>query len=147
MFSLVCPQSNDDLVKILITAAHEVHDALGQAAERQEYGDRLEAALRARAIKFRRSVWIPDRYRGFRLSCGYRPDFIVEEKLVIQVLAAPNIEPDDEANLLHCLRLSGMRSGILINFRVDDLARGIRGIEYGNILPEPPPEPAPEAQP
>jgi GxxExxY protein len=147
MFSLVCPQSSDALVKTVVEAAHEVHAALGHAAERQEYGDRLDAALRARGVKYRRSVWIADRYRGFRLSCGYRPDFIVEEKLVVQVLAAPNIEPDDEANLLHCLRLSGMRSGVVINFHVDDLARGIRGIEYGNILPEPPPEPATEGQP
>jgi len=60
-----------------------------------------------------------------QLSCDYRMDFVVEDKVVIEVKAVEHILPVHEAQLLTYLRLTGCKVGLLINFNVAILKDGI----------------------
>ncbi len=118
----------------IIAAAETVYAAMGTDAERDDYVDRLATVLCDSGLEVRRSVWIAERYKGFRLSFGHRLDLVVDDKVAVLVLAAPDIEMEDETGLLQSLRLGELHAGLLINFHASELARGIRGIEYGNVL-------------
>jgi len=87
--------------------------------------------LAERGLSFERQKEFALVYRGVKLDCGYRVDFIVEGEVVVEVKAVNRLEPIHEAQLLSYLRLSGHRAGLLINFNVMKLKDGIRRLVLG----------------
>jgi len=65
-------------------------------------------------------------YKGFRLDCGYRLDLLVADTIVVEIKAVESLLPIHEAQLLTYMRLGGWKVGLLINFNVPVLKRGIR---------------------
>jgi GxxExxY protein len=72
-----------------------------------------------------RQVDLPVSYKGTLLSCGYRLDIVVADTILIELKAVERLLPIHEAQLLTYLRLSRMRVGLLMNFNVAVLKRGI----------------------
>ena len=60
------------------------------------------------------------------MDCGYRLDVLVVDTVVVEVKAVERVLPIHEAQLLTYLRLGGWKVGLLINFNVPVLKRGIR---------------------
>jgi GxxExxY protein len=69
---------------------------------------------------------LPVEYKGLKLECGYRLDFLVEGCVVVETKAIDAIAPVFEAQLLTYMRLGNYRLGLLINFNVLVLKDGIR---------------------
>jgi GxxExxY protein len=65
-------------------------------------------------------------YDGITIDLGYRVDLFVEDTVIVELKAVEQILPVHEAQLLSYLKLSGNRVGLLINFNVSDLRKGIR---------------------
>jgi len=70
-------------------------------------------------------VDLPVEYKGLKLDCGYRLDLIVNEEVVVEVKCVEKVLPVHEAQLLTYMQLTGKRVGLLINFNVPLLTRGI----------------------
>ena len=64
-------------------------------------------------------------YKGVSLDCGYQIDLVVEEEVVVELKAIENILPVHEAQLLTYMKLMRKSVGLLINFNVPLLTRGI----------------------
>jgi GxxExxY protein len=73
-------------------------------------------------------VPLPIVYKSVALDCGYRLDFLVETRVVLEVKAVATIEAIHQAQLLSYLKLGGWPIGLLINFNVPLLKRGIKRI-------------------
>ena len=58
----------------------------------------------------------------------YRLDILVEKLIIVELKAVEHIEPIHEAQLLTYLKLSGLWLGLIINFNVPVLKKGIRRI-------------------
>jgi len=86
----------------------------------------MSRELELHGLRFRQQVELPLVYKDVKLDCGYRIDFIVEEKVVLELKAIEGLLPVHQAQLLTYLRLSGLRIGLLINFNVPVLKDGIR---------------------
>jgi len=84
--------------------------------------------LRLAGLGFERQRSLPVAYKGVQLDCGYRLDVVVENKLVVEPKSVEALAPIHEAQLLTYLKLSGMTVGLLINFNVPVLRRGIKRI-------------------
>ena len=82
--------------------------------------------MAARHIAFRRQVALPVEYKGVRLDCGYRVDFVIDSAIVIELKAVTAIEPIHEAQLLTYMKLGGWRLGLLLNSNVEVLRHRIR---------------------
>ena len=113
------------LSNAIIAAAIEVHRALGPGLLESAYMRCLEHELKLRGVTIRREVDLPVVFKGVCLECGYRMDFVVEEKIVVEVKAVESLAPIHEAQLMTYLRLSGIRVGLLINFNTTVLKNGI----------------------
>jgi GxxExxY protein len=70
-------------------------------------------------------VELPVAYKGVRLDCGYRIDLLVDNRVLVELKSMERIQAVQEAQLITYLRLSGLRVGLLINFNVPALRRGI----------------------
>ena len=72
-------------------------------------------------------VGLPLIYDGVKLDdVGYRIDLLVECEVVVELKAVEIMAPIFEAQLIHYLKLSGKKVGLLINFKVLHLRDGIK---------------------
>ncbi len=113
------------LTHSIIGAAIEVHRELGPGLLESAYETCLVHELQLRSLSFRRQVPLPLHYKGVSLDCGYRIDLIVADTVLLELKAVEDVLPIHEAQLLTYLRLSGIKIGLIINFNVPILKKGI----------------------
>jgi GxxExxY protein len=117
---------DNDLTHSIIGAAIEVHRLLGPGLLESAYEECLAREFVLRQIPFERQKPAPVVYKDVKLECGYRLDFLVDGKVVVELKAVECFAPVHEAIVLTYSRLSGCRLGLLINFNVPILKDGIR---------------------
>jgi GxxExxY protein len=115
----------DPLSAKIIGAAIEVHRHLGPGLLESAYEECLCLELSLLGLEFRRPVPLPVVYKGKQLDLAYRIDVIVEHALLLELKAVDALTRVHEAQLLTYLRLSGIRTGLLLNFCVRILRDGI----------------------
>jgi len=115
----------------IISSALEVHRSLGPGLLESAYEECLAHELHLRKIAFERQKSLPIEYKGIKLNCGYRLDFLVQRQVVIEVKAIDVLLPVHQSQLLTYLKLGGWRLGLLINFHVPLLKEGIKRFILG----------------
>lgn len=115
-----------DLTSQIIGAAIEVHRALGPGLLESAYQTCLAHELTLRGLSFEQQKPLAVEYKGVRLDCGYRLDFLVAGKVVVELKAVDQLLSVHEAQLLTYLKLTRCKVGLLINFNVPVLKRGIK---------------------
>lgn len=118
--------NRDPLSDRVIGLAIEVHRQLGPGLIETAYEACLCYELHAAGISHSRQVPLPFLYKSTRLECGYRMDLVVDGKLVIEIKSVEKLLPLHEAQLLTYLKLSGIRTGLLLNFNAMLLKDGIK---------------------
>ena len=116
----------NQLTERVIGACIEIHRTLGPGLLESAYEECLCHELRLAGLGFERQKPLPVAYKGVQLDCGYRLDLVVEDALIIELKTVQELSPIHEAQLLTYLKLSGLTVGLLINFNVPVLRRGIR---------------------
>jgi GxxExxY protein len=112
----------------IISAAIEVHKALGPGLLESVYEECLCHELEMRTIPYERQKELPIEYKGVKLSCGYRLDVLVSNRVILEIKSCESLERIHEAQLLTYLKLTGIKLGLLINFNVPVLKDGIKRI-------------------
>jgi len=116
----------------VISAAIEVHRALGPGLLESTYQACLCHELTLRGLAWVQQREISLQYKGVRLHSAYRIDLLVEGRLVVEVKATEAVTPIHHAQLLTYLKLLHLRFGLLINFNVGVLARGVKRVVNGH---------------
>jgi len=115
----------------IIGAAIEVHRALGPGLLESSYQRCLVHELRSRGVRCEEQRRVPLVYKGLTLADAYRIDLLVEGRVAVEVKATEALQPIHQSQLLTYLRLLDLRIGLLINFNVQTLIRGVRRIANG----------------
>ena len=118
-------EQRDPQTSAIIASAIEVHRFLGPGLLESAYEECLCHELHLRGLSFKRQIELPVLFKGLKLDCGYKIDVIVEDAVVLELKCVERIHPIHEAQLLTYMKLSGKRTGLLINFNVPLLTRGI----------------------
>jgi GxxExxY protein len=121
----------NEVTRAIIGAAIEVHRTLGPGLLESVYEECLARELTLRQIPFERQKALSLEYKGLRLECGYRLDLLVAEMVVVEVKAVDMVPRITEAQLLTYMRLGGWKAGLLINFHVPVLSKGIKRLVLG----------------
>ncbi len=119
----------DNLCEHVIKAAIEVHQIIGPGMLESVYQECLSHELKLRGIPFERQKELTIEYKDAMLDGGYRLDFVVADKLIVELKSSNNLEPGYETKLLTYLWLTGLKEGLLINFNVPILKDGIKRVE------------------
>ncbi len=122
----------------IIGAAIEVHCELGPGLLESTYEACLSYELLEKGLKIERQKALPVKYHEVHLDCGYRIDLLVEDLVVVELKVVERLLPSHEAQLLSYLKVSGAPIGLLLNFNVTELRRGIRRL-VNNLNQEVPP--------
>ena len=117
---------NDALTERIIGAGIEVHRHLGPGLLEASYEQCLSWELSERHLSFLRQPLIPIIYKGRKLGSTYRPDFVIEGKVIVEVKAVDRLLDVHHAQLLTYLRITGLAVGLLLNFNSAVLRNGIK---------------------
>ena len=110
----------------IIGAAIEVHRHLGPGLLETAYASCLAKELSLVSLEFEQEKPVPLDYKGLKVDCGYRLDFLVEQSVIVELKSVDQLLPIHSAQLLTYLKLSGCKIGLLMNFNVPILKQGIK---------------------
>jgi GxxExxY protein len=100
----------------IITCCFEVHNQLGKGFSEVVYKDALAVELKLNQIPFDRERRFDVIYKGHLLPRHYNCDFLVMDKIVLEIKAQIMLTEADTGQLLNYLKVSERRLGLLINF-------------------------------
>jgi GxxExxY protein len=124
MKTVVFPEK--ELTAQIIGAAIEVHRTIGPGLLESAYQICLAQEFSLRGLRFEQEKPVPVVYKGILLDCGYRLDFLVANKVIVELKSVEGLLPVHEAQLLTYLKLTGCKIGLLINFNIPILKNGIK---------------------
>ncbi|MEK7199529.1 MAG: GxxExxY protein [Bacteroidota bacterium] len=117
----------------IISCAIEVHKVLGPGLMESVYDVCLCRELASKQLFVERQKVLPVIYKGQTLYKEFIIDQLVENEIILELKSVEGILPIHEAQLVTYLKLSGKKSGFLINFNVPVLKEGIRRKINGNL--------------
>jgi GxxExxY protein len=118
----------NEISSAVIGASIEIHRLLGPGLLESAYEECLAEEMSLRGIAFKRQKPMPIVFKERHLECGYRADFLVEGKVIVEIKAVEDVAPVHLAQVLTYLKLGDFRLGLLINFNVVVLKDGIHRI-------------------
>jgi GxxExxY protein len=110
-----------------IGCAIAVHRALGPGFLESIYRRAMCIELTARGLAYEAERPIRVQYRGVEIP-GQRVDLIVGKLIVVELKAVARFDQIHTGQVISYLKTTGLRGGLLINFRVPLLVKGLKRI-------------------
>ncbi|MDQ5910338.1 MAG: hypothetical protein QG599_2434 [Pseudomonadota bacterium] len=107
---------NDPQTYAIIGAAMEVHRELGHGFLEAVYQQALSLEFTQRGIPHKREHPIPVFYKSNALSTPYRVDFLCYNAILVELKALSMIGGNEEAQVIHYLKATGLQKALLLNF-------------------------------
>ena len=117
-----------ELTESIIGAAITVHRELGPGLLESVYEKCLAFELADRGLSVTTQQEIPVRYKNLTFDCGFRADLVVENKVLLELKSIDQLMPIHTSQVITYLKLTGLRTALLINFNVPTLRTGLKRI-------------------
>lgn len=98
-----------ELSYILTGIFFDTHNQLGRYAREKQYGDQVALRLSELKVPFKREFRVQD--------TGNNVDFIVDDKILIELKATPVTTKEDYYQVQRYLQILKIKLGLLVNFR------------------------------
>jgi GxxExxY protein len=121
------PAEDEELAHKIVGAAIEVHRLLGPGFLESIYERALCHELMLRGVAFERQKDLIVRYKDLDIP-GQRLDVLVGGRVITDLKTVEALAPIHQAQLLSYLKTTGLRLGLLINFKVQVLKDGIKRV-------------------
>jgi GxxExxY protein len=120
--------NDNEITEKIIGAAIKVHRALGPGLLESAYQECLFFELRKAGLKVEKEKPLPLIYEEVKMECGYRVDLLVENRIVIEIKSVDALNEIHLAQVLTYLKLADCKLGLLINFNVVQLVKGLKRV-------------------
>jgi GxxExxY protein len=100
----------------IIGKCMEVHNELGHGFLEIVYKDELEILFNQGNIYFEREKEYPVYFRDILLRHKFWADFVVYEKIILEVKCVTYLTDEHIAQTINYLKVSGNKLGLLVNF-------------------------------
>ena len=105
-----------DETDFIIGRAYEIYQQLGAGFSEIVYKDAFEYEFNYHSIFFEREKEYPVRYKEITLRHKFYADFVVYDKVVLEIKAKTAIANEDYAQTINYLRCSRCKVGLILNF-------------------------------
>lgn len=106
----------NDITFAVNGAVYEVNRVLGAGFLEKVYENALLMELNRRGVKAQSQVPIKVSYKGDMVG-EYFADILVEDQVIVELKTVERIERIHEAQVLNYLKATGLKVGLLVNFR------------------------------
>ncbi len=110
----------------ILGAAFRVFNRMGWGLSEKAYQKAVEREFMTSGIAFKKEVYIPLTYGGTHLG-RYFADFVIENKILLELKAVLKLEYAPTKQVLGYLRSINLELGILLYFNKD-------GVKYRRVL-------------
>ncbi len=118
------PQINTDRHRFLykeethkiIGCAFEVLNTLGHGLLEKPYENALVVEFQQQGISYAQQPRFPVIYKSVNVG-EYIPDLIVYDKIIVDTKAIELIGSNEKAQIINYLKITGLRVGLLLNFK------------------------------
>jgi GxxExxY protein len=100
----------------IVGCAFEVLNTLGRGLLEKPYENALTVELRHRGIPFTQQPRFPVLYKSVNVG-EYVPDLIVFDQIIVDAKVIERIGNNERAQIINYLKITGLRVGILLNFK------------------------------
>jgi GxxExxY protein len=121
----------NDITYLVIKAAMSVHAAIGPGSLEKVYDACFYGELGRVGLQFEHQVKFPVVYQGIVTARGFQMDYLVENRVLVELKAVERFHPLHRAQLLSYLKITRRTLGLLINFNVVHLRDGIQRVANG----------------
>lgn len=104
-----------NVTEVILKAFYEVYNELGPGFLESVYGNALSVVFAEKGIKAEAEKPINVVFRGKDIG-DFRADFLVEDKVIVELKVAKAIDEMHEAQLLNYLKATEIEVGLLLNF-------------------------------
>jgi len=105
----------EDLSYKIRGCVFDVYNALGFGHKEVIYQEALAIELKKKNIAFEKEKILPVIYENKKIGV-YKPDFVIEDKIIIEIKAVPIMPKSFEAQLTYYLKGTNYKLGFIINF-------------------------------
>ena len=119
--------SDTDVTDRILGCAVEVHRHLGPGLLESVYETALCVELTGAGLSFSRQVGVPLHYKGQIIS-EHRPDLVVDQRVIVEIKSVERFDPIHTAQMLTYLRVTRLRTGLILNFNSALLKHGVRRV-------------------
>ncbi len=125
--------TENEIAKIVFEAGLKIHRELGPGLLESAYEECLYFELINTGMIVEKQRALPLVYRNVKLETGYRVDFLIEGKMIVEIKAIETLTDIHTAQVLTYLKLSECKLALLINFNVLLFKDGVRRIIRGTL--------------
>ncbi len=118
----------NDISRIVVDICYKIHTQLGAGLFESVYHKILLIELEKAGLSYESQKVIPVYWEGQKIDQGFKADIIVENKVILELKSIEALLPVHHKQLLTYLRLTGLKLGLLINFKESLIKNGITRI-------------------
>jgi GxxExxY protein len=100
----------------IMGACFEVYKDKGPGFLEAVYQECLELEFEIRGVPFQRQADLRLNYKGRALKQTYAADFVLYEKIILEIKAASELVDAHRAQVHNYLKATGLKLGLLVNF-------------------------------
>ena len=123
--------TENEISKIIFDCGLKVHRKLGVGLYESVYEQCLEYELKKVGLKVERQKEINVIYEELIIEKAFRVDMLVEDKVIIENKAVPEIIDYYGFQLLNYLRITKLKLGMILNFHSPLFKSGVKRIVNG----------------
>ena len=109
-----------EITSKIIGAAMKVHSTIGNGFQEVIYQRAMAIEMQKQGLSFQRELELPIYYSGEQIGTR-RVDFLVENKIMVELKAIATLEDDHLAQAINYLEAYHLEVGLLINFGTKSL--------------------------
>lgn len=118
-------KTENDISYVIRGAIFKVYNELGPGLLESVYETVLLFELQKQGLDVKSQVPLPVFYEGNKLELGFRLDLLVNNKVIIEIKSVENLAEVHHKQVLTYLKLSNLKLGLLVNFNVDNISKGV----------------------
>ena len=118
----------NEISGIVFDAGMKIHRTLGIGLYENVYEECLVYELKKRGLNLEYQKNIDVKYEELNLSKAFRVDLLIENKVIIEIKAVPEINDYHFFQLLNYLRIADMKLGMILNFHSMLFKNGVKRV-------------------
>ena len=120
--------NENDISKIIFECGLKIHRKIGIGLYETVYEQCLVYELKKQSLKVEQQKDISIEYEELLIPKAFRVDLLVEEKVIVEIKAVPEITSYHSFQLLNYLRITKLKLGLILNFHSILFKDGVKRI-------------------
>lgn len=120
--------TENEISKIVFHSGLKIHRKLGIGLYESVYEECLVFELKRNGLKVEQQKNIAVEYDILKINNAFRVDLLIEDKVIIELKAVPEINEYHQFQLLNYLRITNLKLGMILNFHSLLFKNGVKRI-------------------